>query len=127
VLNRTWRPTLSVTGVEGMPSLQNAGNVLRPYTSFKLSVRLPPGVDPASATAAVKKALERDPPYGARVSFEAEKGGPGWDAPPFAPWLEASMRAASETFFGRPRCPWARAGPSPSWGCWGRSFRRRSS
>ena len=36
VLNRTWRPTLSVTGVDGFPDLKNAGNVLRPYTAFKL-------------------------------------------------------------------------------------------
>ncbi|MFX5530272.1 hypothetical protein ABTD83_20505, partial [Acinetobacter baumannii] len=28
LLNRTWRPTLSVTGVDGFPTLQNAGNVL---------------------------------------------------------------------------------------------------
>ena len=42
LINRTWRPTLSVTGVDGMPELRNAGNVLRPYTAFKLSLRLPP-------------------------------------------------------------------------------------
>ena len=122
VLNRTWRPTLSVTGVEGMPSLQNAGNVLRPYTSFKLSVRLPPGVDPARATAAVKDALEAAPPYGARVSFEAEKGASGWDAPPFAPWLEQSLHAASETFFGRPAMSMGEGGTIPFMGMLGEKF-----
>ena len=45
VLNRTWRPALSVTGVDGMPPLSSAGNVLRPYTSVKLSLRLPPTLD----------------------------------------------------------------------------------
>jgi len=49
LLNRTWRPTLSVTGADGFPVLQNAGNVLRPYTAFKLSLRLPPLVDAAQA------------------------------------------------------------------------------
>ncbi|MDB4927593.1 MAG: family peptidase [Myxococcaceae bacterium] len=122
VLNRTWRPTLSVTGVEGLPSLQNAGNVLRPYTAFKLSVRLPPGVDPARATAAVKDALESNPPYGARVSFEAEKGGPGWDAPPFAPWLEKTLHAASETFFGRPAMSMGEGGTIPFMGMLGEKF-----
>jgi acetylornithine deacetylase/succinyl-diaminopimelate desuccinylase-like protein len=67
LLSSTWRPTLSVTGAEGLPSLQNAGNVLRPFTSLKLSFRLPPGVDAQAAAAAVKKALESDPPYGAKV------------------------------------------------------------
>ena len=39
LLNRTWLPTLSVTGAEGFPEMKNAGNVLRPYTAFKLSLR----------------------------------------------------------------------------------------
>ena len=122
VLQRTWHPSLSVTGVEGMPTLQNAGNVLRPYTSFKLSVRLPPGVDPERATAAVTELLERDPPYGAKVSFEAEKGAPGWDAPPFAPWLESSIHAASETFFGRPAMSMGEGGTIPFMGMLGAKF-----
>jgi hypothetical protein len=49
LLKRTWEPTLSVTGAEGFPALQDAGNVLRPYTAFKLSLRLPPLVDAAQA------------------------------------------------------------------------------
>ena len=122
VLQRTWHPTLSVTGVEGMPTLQNAGNVLRPYTSFKLSVRLPPGVDPERATAAVTELLESDPPYGAKVSFEAEKGAPGWDAPPFAPWLESSIHAASEAFFGRPAMSMGEGGTIPFMGMLGAKF-----
>lgn len=122
VLNRTWRPTLSVTGVEGFPTLGNAGNVLRPYTSFKLSVRIPAGVDPAKATVVLKDALERDPPYGAKVHFEPEKGGPGWDAPPFAKWLESSIAAASETFFGAPAMSMGEGGTIPFMGMLGEKF-----
>lgn len=58
VLNRTWRPTLSVTGVEGMPKLEDAGNVLRPYTAVKLSVRIPPALDPVLASNKLKEILE---------------------------------------------------------------------
>jgi acetylornithine deacetylase/succinyl-diaminopimelate desuccinylase-like protein len=101
LLNSTWRPTLSVTGAEGMPSLQNAGNVLRPFTSLKLSFRLPPGVDAPVAAAAVKKALESDPPYGAKVVFDVESSMGGWNAPSTVPWLEAAIQSASQTFFGR--------------------------
>jgi acetylornithine deacetylase/succinyl-diaminopimelate desuccinylase-like protein len=101
LLNSTWRPTLSVTGAEGLPSLQNAGNVLRPFTSLKLSFRLPPGVDAQTAAGAVKKALERDPPYGARVEFDVESSMGGWNAPSTAPWLETAIQSASRTFFGR--------------------------
>ncbi|HKS54153.1 MAG TPA: M20 family metallopeptidase [Steroidobacteraceae bacterium] len=101
LLNSTWRPTLSVTGAEGMPSLQNAGNVLRPFTSLKLSFRLPPGVEAQAAAAAVKKAFESDPPYGAKVAFEVESSMGGWNAPSTVPWLEAAIQSASQTFFGR--------------------------
>jgi acetylornithine deacetylase/succinyl-diaminopimelate desuccinylase-like protein len=101
LLNSTWRPTLSVTGVDGIPSLPNAGNVLRPYTAFKLSFRIPPGVDPERAGQALKETLERDPPYGARVQFLAEPGAGGWNAPSTAPWLEAAMSSASKNFFGK--------------------------
>lgn len=101
LLNSTWRPTLSVTGAEGIPTLQNAGNVLRPFTSLKLSFRLPPGVEAQAAAAAVKKALESDPPYGAKVEFDVESSMGGWNAPSTVPWLEAAIQSASQTFFGR--------------------------
>ena len=42
VLNRTWRPMLSVTGAAGLPAPANAGNVLRPQTQLVLSLRIPP-------------------------------------------------------------------------------------
>lgn len=100
LIESTWRPTLSVTGVDGIPSLENAGNVLRPYTALKLSFRLPPRVDPDLAASAVKRTLETDPPYGAKVSFEVSSAMGGWDAPPFDAWLEASIQNASQNFFG---------------------------
>ena len=100
VLNRTWRPTLSVTGADGLPSLTDAGNVLRPYTSVKLSVRLPPTMDGERASRLLKEALEKDPPYGARVEFEVEKSATGWAAPATASWLRESVNEASRQYFG---------------------------
>src|SRR6186997_2181157 len=61
---------MSITGADGWPSIQNAGNVLRPVTKLKLSIRIPPRVDPKVALAAVKETLEKDPPYGAKVMGE---------------------------------------------------------
>ena len=72
LLNRTWRPALSVIGADGFPAIANAGNVLRPGTSLKLSLRLPPPVDGTSAVRALKKLLEADPPYAATVRFDPE-------------------------------------------------------
>lgn len=101
ILNRTWRPALSVTGAAGLPAIDAAGNVLRPKTSLKLSMRIPPTVDGQRATQAMKRVLEADPPYGARVRFEAEGGATGWNAPETAPWLRRALDDASRGAFGR--------------------------
>jgi acetylornithine deacetylase/succinyl-diaminopimelate desuccinylase-like protein len=100
LLHRTWTPTLSVTGAEGFPSLENAGNVLRPYTAFKLSLRLPPLVDAASAVAEMKTLLEDNAPYQARVTFESNGGATGWNAPSSTPWFEKALQTASQSHFG---------------------------
>lgn len=107
LLNRTWRPTLSVTGVDGFAELKNAGNVLRPYTAFKLSLRLPPLVDGNEASQRLKQLLEDNAPYNAKVTFHADGragalGANGWNAPELAPWLEQALNAASHAHFGAP-------------------------
>ena len=107
LLNRTWRPTLSVTGAEGFPELSSAGNVLRPYTAFKLSLRLPPLVDGHQASLQLKQLLEDNAPYNARVTFHPDGragalGATGWNAPDLAPWLEQALNAASTAQFGAP-------------------------
>jgi acetylornithine deacetylase/succinyl-diaminopimelate desuccinylase-like protein len=101
LINNTWRPSLAVTGADGLPPLSAAGNVLLPEISLKISLRLPPSVDPDRASRAVQETLQRDPPYGAQVSFEPESSSGGWNAPAFAPWFEASMQRASKQVFGR--------------------------
>lgn len=107
LLNRTWRPTLSITGVDGMPALANAGNVLRPYTAFKLSLRLPPLVEGHEAAVQLKALLEDNAPYNAKVTFHPDGrmnnwGATGWNAPSLAPWLEQAMDRASQAYFGAP-------------------------
>jgi len=122
ILNRTWRPQLATIGVEGMPALADAGNVLRPYTSVMLSLRLPPTLDADSATDLVKRTLERDPPYGAKVSFDSHKGAAGWHAPPLQPWLVASLERASEASFGRGMAMMGEGGSIPFMGMLGEKF-----
>jgi acetylornithine deacetylase/succinyl-diaminopimelate desuccinylase-like protein len=101
LINNTWRPALAVTGAAGLPPLREAGNVLLPEITLKLSLRLPPTVEPLKAAQAVRGALERDPPHGTKVSFEADASSGGWNAPVFAAWLENSMQRASRQVFGR--------------------------
>jgi len=102
LLNRTWKPTLSVTGAEGLPALQDAGNVLRPCTAFKLSLRLPPLIDAARAVQELKTLLEDNAPYQAVVTFESSGAASGWNAPAVTPWFEQALNAASLAHYGAP-------------------------
>ena len=100
LLNRTWMPTLSVTGAEGFPAMKDAGNVLRPFTAFKLSLRLPPLVEASKAVQTLKTLLEDNAPYQAKVTFESSGGATGWNAPDTAPWFEQALNEASQAHFG---------------------------
>ena len=113
LLNRTWRPQLEIIGAAGLPNLEQAGNVLRPETRAKLSLRLPPTADPDAAVACLRETLTTDPPYGAKVTFDPGQGTGGWNAPPFAPWLEESMDRASREFFGKDACATGEGGTIP--------------
>ena len=122
VLNRTWRPQLAVTGVSGLPALESAGNVLRPFTAVKLSLRLPPTLNAGEAGDFLKSLLERDPPYGARVQFTVEKAGSGWNAPALAPWLAEALDDASQAAFGRGAAMMGEGGSIPFMGMLGERF-----
>ncbi len=113
VLNRTWRPALAVTGAGGLPPLESAGNVLRPMTALKLSLRLPPTCDPVPAAALLKEILEREPPYRAKIRFSPEQSAAGWEAPRLSPWLANAVDAASQTYFGRPAAYMGEGGTIP--------------
>lgn len=113
LLRRTWRPTLSVTGADGFPSLASAGNVLRPYSAFKLSLRLPPTVDAAQAVQQLKTLLEDNAPYQAKVTFEPEGAATGWDAPATTPWFEQALQAASQAHYGAPCATIGQGGTIP--------------
>ena len=101
VLNRSWRPMLAVTGAEGLPLPANAGNVLRPKTVLALSLRLPPTVKADAAALALKTLLEKNPPYGAKVSFEYGQAATGWHAPKTVEWLDKALAEASKKHYGK--------------------------
>jgi acetylornithine deacetylase/succinyl-diaminopimelate desuccinylase-like protein len=122
VLNRTWRPALSVTGIDGMPPLSSAGNVLRPHTAVKLSLRLPPTLSGKRAGELLQQVLLHDPPNGAEVTLELEKASTGWNAPAMAPWLERAIDAASRAFFGQPAMYMGEGGTIPFMGMLGEKF-----
>lgn len=100
LLNKNWRPTLEIIAAEGFPTISEAGHTLRPTTTFRLSMRLPPSVDATKVADALKTVLEKDPPYGAKVEFNWDITFMGWNAPATKPWLEKSLEEVSTAYFG---------------------------
>ncbi|HEX5353215.1 MAG TPA: peptidase M20, partial [Rhodanobacteraceae bacterium] len=120
--NRTWRPQLAVVGAEGLPAPANAGNVLLPSTTLKLSLRLPPTLT-ADAIAIMRHVLTGDPPYGAEVRLDADRFvSNGWNAPQLAPWLERSVANASRAAFGAEAAHMGEGGSIPFMGMLGEKF-----
>ena len=122
VLNRTWRPQLAVIGMDGYPAPGDAGNVLLPYSTAQLSLRVPPTLDARAAVQAMKQTLEADPPHGAEVTFDGWEGQSGWHAPPLAPWLETAVAEASQEAFGQPAAYMGEGGSIPFMGMLGEKF-----
>lgn len=122
LLNRTWRPAMSVIGADGLPPTNLAGNVLRPSTSLKLSFRLPPTVDAGAVQAQLREVVLSDPPYGAKASFERSEAADGWNAPSLAPWLGEALESASRSEFGRSVAFMGEGGSIPFMGMLGQRF-----
>lgn len=122
ILRRTWKPALSVIGCDGMPAIENAGNVTLPALSVKLSMRLPPTCDPEIASQALKNIIEKNPPHHAEVSFEINDTGPGWNAPVEEPWLVEAAKQASLSYFGKEAVYMGEGGSIPFMGMLGKKF-----
>jgi len=122
MLNRTWRPALSITGAAGLPALQDVGNVLRPMTAVRVSLRVPPGCNAKAAGETLKVLFEKNPPYGAKVKFEVSQCASGWSAPELAPWLSASVDRASMAFFGAKAAYMGEGGSIPFMDMLGKRF-----
>src|SRR5215472_7924200 len=122
ILNRSWRPQLAVTGIAGLPLPIDAGNVLLPFTEAKLSLRLPPTLDPDAANNSVRTLLGKDPPYGAQIEYQPGSSAAGWNAPDLSPWLEQSLARASEAAFGAPPAYIGEGGSIPFMAMLGEKF-----
>ena len=80
-----------VTGIEGLPNISKAGNVMLPYTAAKVSIRLPPTKDPEEAKKTVMKVLSENPPYNAKVTLTGFASGSGFNNPTFPEPLQTAI------------------------------------
>ena len=122
LLNNTWKPMLSITGADGLPALKDSGNVLRPYTALKLSLRLPPTLDAKNAQSILQNLLLSKPPYGAEVSLKFDEPASGWSAPPLQPWLDNAVQEASKNVYGKNALYMGEGGTIPFMAMLGEAF-----
>ncbi len=122
MLNRTWRPTLTVIGIDGVPSIADAPNTTRAGTALKLSFRLAPTCDAAKASEVIKSTLEANVPYSAQVSFDINESANGWHAPILQDWLREALDAASKNYFNKESMYFGEGGSIPFMGMLGDLF-----
>jgi acetylornithine deacetylase/succinyl-diaminopimelate desuccinylase-like protein len=113
MLNRTWKANMSITGAEGLPLIKDAGNVLRSETSIRISLRIPPTLDPVKAKEDLEKIIKSDPPYGANIEIMLLSAGPGLHSPEFTPELEKTVKDASISFYGNDPIYYGEGGSIP--------------
>ena len=122
ILNRSWRPALSYLGASGLPEINDAGNVLRPFTSIKLSMRLPPTCNAKRVSKQLEELLLNNPPNGAKISFKLDWAVNGWMAPEISPWLEKALNDASKNYFNKPAIHMGEGWSIPFMGMLGEKF-----
>ena len=77
IVSRLWtKPALSIIGFDA-PGVDVASNTLLPRARAKFSLRLAPGQSPEEAMEAVRRHVESNAPFGAKVTFTpGESGNP---------------------------------------------------
>jgi acetylornithine deacetylase/succinyl-diaminopimelate desuccinylase-like protein len=98
LMARAWSPALEVTGMDGLPAVRDGGNVLRPYTTARISLRLPPDVDAQIAADALISAITTD--EGAHITIDLEGVANGWVAPPLDERNTDALNRVSQACFG---------------------------
>ena len=113
LVNKTWKANMVVTGAEGLPKIKDAGNVLRPETSLRVSLRIPPTLDAEKAKEDMTKIITKDPPYGAKVEIINLSAGPGLNCPELTPELAKAVTDASKNFYGNDPIYYGEGGSIP--------------
>eukprot|EP01017_Pseudomicrothorax_dubius_P041196 TRINITY_DN6563_c0_g4_i1.p2 TRINITY_DN6563_c0_g4~~TRINITY_DN6563_c0_g4_i1.p2 ORF type:complete len:476 (+),score=99.84 TRINITY_DN6563_c0_g4_i1:43-1470(+) len=100
--NRVWKAQLSITGADGLPPTATAGNVLRPSTTLKVSLRTPPTLDAKKALEECVELLTKNVPYGAKVTLGNPDPSNGWNGPAMPQGLKDILERASQNYYSKP-------------------------
>ncbi|MFJ9697551.1 dipeptidase [Kitasatospora sp. NPDC101183] len=112
VADRLWaRPAITVLGIDAPPVI-GATSSVQAAAKALVSLRVPPGTDPAAAQEALVAHLEARTPLGARLTVERQGNGAPFLADTTGPAYEA-MGEAMETAFGTPMVASGEGGSIP--------------
>src|SRR5690606_5345001 len=102
ITGRLWtKPAISVIGIDATP-VAEASNTLAPTARAKLSLRVPPGQEPAAAAAALRRRLESHAPFWAHVTVHDGEQGRPFRARTQAPAARVARRAFADAWGTEP-------------------------
>ena len=99
ILNNTWRPTVVVIGMTGVPPAECAGYILRHKTKVKISIRLPPTFDCKEAEKVITELLTKDPPFNSIINVKINVSLNGWAAKDMNKSLKKSFTESAKFLF----------------------------
>jgi len=99
LLNNYWKPSLAIVGAAGLPAMPVAGNVLRPFTTVRISIRTPPNFDCNVGGDIIENAFNKDIPFNAKVEIKNKVLANGVLCPLPSEKLKLSLSKASKAFF----------------------------
>ena len=94
------QPNATVIGIDGVPAIAEAGNVLLPVARAKVALRIAPGADPKAELAALMEYLRASAPWGVKVDVTPVKASDAFEAPKGGPAMAAAA-AALEAAYGK--------------------------
>lgn len=113
LINNMWRSSITYVGADGLPKFPMAGNVLRPETGIRISMRTAPTLDIQKAKKRMEQILTENPPFGAKVEVKFWDAAPGMSIPDLDLPIQKVIVAASNKFFGKKAQCYAAGGTIP--------------
>ncbi|MDR0365428.1 MAG: M20/M25/M40 family metallo-hydrolase [Bifidobacteriaceae bacterium] len=106
-----WQPSITLIGFDST-TVADSSNTIQPVARAKLSIRVPPGMNPTEAQAAVRRHLESKVLFNAELTIEDGVVGEGFVADQSGPGFNAAAAALADAF-GVPAVPLGQGGSIP--------------
>lgn len=99
VASKLWsKPNATVIGIDGIPCIADAGNVLLPKAAAKVALRIAPGADPEAEIEKLMEYLRANAPWGLQVDVKRVKASDAFMAPKGGPAMAAADKALREAY-----------------------------